>query len=125
MSTLAELLQQLESNPRDARLLTKLGELHHQRGEIPLAAEAFRRLAEVYAADAYFLKAIAVAKQAIKFDPHLIDLQVQVADWLHQLELWDEGDEYLLMAEKGFLDANRPEEAAAVRSRIDAPKKEA
>jgi hypothetical protein len=122
--TLAELLQQLESNPHDPRLLTNLGEFHHQRGELSLAAEAFRRLAEVYAADAYFLKAIAVAKQAMKFDPFLIDVQVRLADWLLQLELWDEAETSLRMAEQSFLAANRPEDAAAVRLRLDALKKD-
>jgi tetratricopeptide (TPR) repeat protein len=82
----------------------------------------------VYAADSYFLKAVAVAKQAIKLDPLLLDLEVELAGWLLQLEFWDEADKYLRKAEQSFLAANRHEEAAAVRVRIDAstrtPKRE-
>ena len=47
----------LDLDPRDVRVLQKMGELFQRKADNPQAASFFTRVAEVYAQDGFFLKA--------------------------------------------------------------------
>jgi hypothetical protein len=74
------LLRQIEAQPRDVRLLQKLGELYQKMGDDTAAARVFMQVARLYADERFFLKAIALAKQVHKLDPG----NVQAIEWLEQ-----------------------------------------
>ena len=73
----------LDLDPRDVRTLQKMGELFQKKGDNPQAASFFTRVAEVYAQDGFFLKAVALYKQVLKLNPDLVEVNVKLAE-LHQ-----------------------------------------
>ena len=73
----------LDLDPRDMRVLQKMGELYQKKGDNPQAASFFTRVAEVYAQDGFFLKAVALYKQVLKLNPDLVEINVKLAE-LHQ-----------------------------------------
>src|SRR5215813_8810608 len=73
----------LDLDPRDVRVLQKMGELFQKKADNPQAASFFTRVAEVYAQDGFFLKAVALYKQVLKLNPDLVEVNVKLAE-LHQ-----------------------------------------
>ncbi len=73
----------LDADPRDVRILQKVGELHQKKGDTGQAAQYFTKVAESYTSDGFFLKAIALYKQVLKLDSSLIDVNIRLAE-LHQ-----------------------------------------
>jgi len=73
----------VDLDPRDVRVLQKMGELFQKKGDNPQAASFFTRVAEVYAQDGFFLKAVALYKQVLKLNPELVEVNVKLAE-LHQ-----------------------------------------
>jgi len=120
VSKLDDLLKEIEANPRDQRLLEKLGELHQRRGDAGQAAQAFKRVAELYADDGFFLKAVALATQALKLDPKLIEAHVLLAECHHSLQLTRDAREHLILALRALNAAGRTADARALEARFAA-----
>jgi len=80
----------LDLDPRDVRTLQKMGELYQKKGDNPQAASFFTRVAEVYAQDGFFLKAVALYKQVLKLNPELVEVNVKLAELHQQLGLMTE-----------------------------------
>jgi pilus assembly protein FimV len=80
----------LDVDPRDMRVLQKMGELYRKKGENAQAASFFIRVAEVYAQDGFFLKAVALFKQVLKLNPDLAEVNVNLAELHQQLGLMTE-----------------------------------
>ena len=77
----------LEEDPKDIRILLKIGELHQKRGDNVQAAQNLLKVAESYSSDGFFLKAAAVYKQVLKLNPSLIDINFKLAELYQQLGL--------------------------------------
>lgn len=77
----------IDEDPRDIRILLKIGELHQKRGDNKEAAAALLRVAEAYSNDGFFLKAAAVYKQVLKLNPALLDVNLRLAELYQQLGL--------------------------------------
>ncbi len=77
----------LEVDPRDVRILQKVGDLYARMGNVESATEYFRKVAELYAADGFFLKAVAVYKQISKLDPGMVKVYLRLAELYNQLGL--------------------------------------
>src|SRR5689334_23231180 len=77
----------IREDPRDVRILLKVGELYQKRGDNSHAATMLLQVAESYSADGFFLKAVAVYKQILKLDPSRIDVNVKLAELYQQLGL--------------------------------------
>jgi tetratricopeptide (TPR) repeat protein len=77
----------LQEDPKDVRVLLKVGELHQKKGDDRLAAEAFKRVAETYADQGFFLKSVAVYKQIVKLDPEDVRVNERLAALYQQLGL--------------------------------------
>ncbi|HSB21080.1 MAG TPA: tetratricopeptide repeat protein, partial [Anaeromyxobacteraceae bacterium] len=75
----------LSEDPKDVRVLLKVGELHQKRGDDPSAAATFNRVAEAYTEQGFFLKAIAVYKQMIKLAPDDPRVNERLASLYQQL----------------------------------------
>uniref|UniRef100_UPI001F578BFD tetratricopeptide repeat protein n=1 Tax=Anaeromyxobacter oryzisoli TaxID=2925408 RepID=UPI001F578BFD len=74
-------------DPKDVRILLKIGELYQKKREDKLAADAFQRVAETYSEQGFFLKAVAVYKQIVKLDPDDTRVNERLAGLYQQLGL--------------------------------------
>ncbi|HET8732971.1 MAG TPA: tetratricopeptide repeat protein, partial [Anaeromyxobacteraceae bacterium] len=77
----------LQEDPKDVRVLLKVGELHQKKGDDRMAADAFKRVAETYADQGFFLKSVAVYKQIVKLDPEDVRVNERLAALYQQLGL--------------------------------------
>ncbi|MEM6961790.1 MAG: tetratricopeptide repeat protein, partial [Myxococcota bacterium] len=77
----------VKDDPSDVRTWLKIGDLHTRRGARPEAIETYARVAEHYAGQGFFLKAVAVYKQILKLDSARLDISLRLADMYEQLEL--------------------------------------
>jgi len=68
----------LAEDAKDVRVLLKVGELYQKKGDDRMAADAFKRVAETYADQGFFLKSVAVYKQVMKLDAE--DIRVNAED---------------------------------------------
>jgi len=84
----------LEVDPKDVRILQKMGELYQKKNDNAQAATFIMKVAESYAKDGFFLKAVAQYKQVLKLDPTLIDVNVHLAELHQQLQLMGEAMAY-------------------------------
>src|SRR5262245_31685162 len=85
----------LEVDPRDVRVLQKMGELYQKKNENAQAAHYFTKVAESYAGDGFFLKAVALYKQVLKLNPALVEVNLKLAELHQQLGLMSEATTYL------------------------------
>ncbi|MBX7113490.1 MAG: tetratricopeptide repeat protein [Myxococcaceae bacterium] len=84
----------LDADPKDARILQKMGELHQKKNDNAQAAHYFTKVAEGYSTDGFFLKAVALYKQVLKLDPSLVDVNMKLAELHQQLQLMGEAMSY-------------------------------
>lgn len=84
----------LEVDPKDVRILQKMGELYQKKNDPAQAAQFFTRVAESYTTDGFFLKAVALYKQVLKLDPSLIDVNIKLAELHQHLQLLGEAMAY-------------------------------
>jgi tetratricopeptide (TPR) repeat protein len=77
----------VKDDPKDGRLLLKLGDLYTRQGATKEACGAYRRVAEQYAEQGFFLKAVAVCKQILKLDPTMLDVWERLAEMYESLSL--------------------------------------
>src|SRR5512141_641055 len=75
----------LADDPRDVRVLLKVGELQQKKGDNRAAAETFGRVADAYGEQGFFLKAVAVYKQIIKLTPDDARVNERLASLYQQL----------------------------------------
>lgn len=98
---IAEYKKLAEDNNRDMGVINKLGDLCVRAGKNQDAIRYFLRIAEYYAADGFFLKAIAMYKKISKLDPANIDCLQKLAGLYQQQGLTIEAKaQYLAVADR-------------------------
>ena len=76
-----ELLRQIvQENPRDANTLNQMGFLYEKLNNSKAANEQYTKVANLYASDGFYLKAIACWKKVLKNDPALLDAHLNLGD---------------------------------------------
>src|SRR5262245_2861249 len=75
------------ADPSDARSLLKLGDLYTRKGDARGATTNYRKVAQQYAAQGFFLKAVAVWKQILKLDPSDTAAVESLAEMYEKLSL--------------------------------------
>ncbi|MFN0061969.1 MAG: tetratricopeptide repeat protein [Myxococcaceae bacterium] len=85
----------LDADPREVRVLQKMGELYQKKNDNVRAAQFFGRVAESYSSGGFFLKAVALYKQVLKLDPNASEVNLKLADLHEQLGLVSESMGYL------------------------------
>src|SRR5437660_3338119 len=76
----------LEMDPDDVRVLQKLAELYQKMKKQAEAADCFEKVARTYAAQGFYLKAVALYKQVLKVVER-IEVNVKLAELYQQLGL--------------------------------------
>ncbi|MBX5482723.1 MAG: tetratricopeptide repeat protein [Myxococcaceae bacterium] len=107
----------LEVDPKDVRVLQKLGELYERKNDNVQAAAFFSKVADGYAADGFSMKAIAQYKKVLKLDPNLIEVNLKLAELHQQHQLMSEAMAYYQAV------ANHYDKSGNVRASLDILKK--
>ena len=74
------LRQIVQENPRDANTLNQIGFLYEKLSNAKAANEQYTKVANLYAGDGFYLKAIACWKKVLKNDPALLDAHLNLGD---------------------------------------------
>jgi tetratricopeptide (TPR) repeat protein len=77
----------VKDDPQDVRTWLKIGDLFTRIGSTREAVDTYGRVAETYAQQGFFLKAVAVYKQILKLDPQSIETQLRLGGMYEQLAL--------------------------------------
>ena len=107
----------LEADPKDVRILQKMGELYQKKNDNSQAAFYFTKVAESYSNDGFFLKAVALYKQVLKLDPTLVDVNLKLAELHQQLQLMSEAMAYYQIV------ANHYDKAGDTKKSLDTLRK--
>lgn len=83
----AEYQKLVAEDPRDVRTLLKIGDLHTRRQKPKDAIDVYERVADLYAKQGFFLKAVAVYKQILKLDPAHLESTQKLAKMYEELAL--------------------------------------
>jgi len=84
---IAEYQRLVDEDPADVRTWLKIGDLQTRKGAHKEASDTYRRVAEHYAEQGFFLKAVAVYKQILKLQPNRLDVSLRLAEMYEQLQL--------------------------------------
>ena len=117
---LREYLRVLDENPRDISTLNKVGDLYVRINRPADSIPFFTRIADFYAKDGFFLKAIAIYKKINKIDPARLEVYEQLADLYHKQGLTqDARSQYQVLADH-YTKGNKPQEAISAYKRMAA-----
>ncbi|MGE5276003.1 MAG: tetratricopeptide repeat protein [Acidobacteriota bacterium] len=119
-SALKEYLRVLDENPKDISTLNKVGDLYVRINRPSDSIPFFTRIADYYAKDGFFLKAIAIYKKINKIDPARLEVYEQLADLYHKQGLTqDARSQYQVLADH-YSKNNKPDEAIATYKKMAA-----
>lgn len=107
----------LDADPKDVRVLHKLGELYEKKNDNIQAAGFFTKVADGYASDGFSMKAIALYKKVLKLDPNLMEVNLKLAELHQQHQLMSEAMAYYQAV------ANHYDKGGNVRASLDILKK--
>lgn len=108
---IAQYQKLVDADKRDVRSLLKIGDLHVRKGDRGSAIETYEKVAEHYAQQGFFLKAIAVYKQILKLDPSQLDAQVSLGEMYEQLQLISDAMSVFEDVANGFMRAGDTDRA--------------
>ena len=101
----------VDADKRDVRSLLKIGDLQVRKGDRAAAIETYEKVADHYAQQGFFLKAIAVFKQILKLDPTRLDAQVRLGEMYEQLQLISDAMSVFEDVSNGFMRAGDTDQA--------------
>jgi len=117
---LKEYLRLLDDNPKDISTLNKVGDLYVRMNRPNDSIPFFSKIAEFYARDGFFLKAIAIYKKINKIDPSQLDVYDRLADlYAKQGLTQDARSQYQVLADH-YQKSNKLEEAIAAYKKMSA-----
>src|SRR5262245_51711610 len=116
----AEYRKLADDNPRDMNVVNKLGDLLVRVGKVQDALKQFLRIADFYARDGFFLKAIAMYKKICKIDPKNLECQQKLAELYQQQGLTTEAKtQFIQVAEVLMRQGQGPGAADALRKVLE------
>nr|MDP9121197.1 tetratricopeptide repeat protein [Acidobacteriota bacterium] len=90
----------LEENPNDINTLNRVGDLYARIQRIDEAVDFFNQIAEQYAEEGFFVKAIAIYKKILKLDPTRLVAYESLAELYHRQGLVTEArTQYQVLAD--------------------------
>lgn len=117
-SAIKEYRKLLAENPNDISTLNRVGDLYARINRNSEAIDLFTQIAEQYAEDGFFVKAIAIYKKIIKIDPTLLEVYEQLADLYHRQGLVNEArTQYQVLADY-YLKHDRTGQAISIYRRM-------
>ena len=108
----------LAESPNDISTLNRVGDLYARINRNSEAIDLFTQIAEQYAGDGFFVKAIAIYKKIIKLDPTLLEVYEKLADLYHRQGMVNEArTQYQVLADY-YQKHERTAAAIAIYSRM-------
>ena len=111
-----ELEKTIEAKPNDGQLYNRLGDLFIKQNATDKAIQAFTRGARAYREEHFARNAIALCKKILRYDPGNIDIYMQIADLM--IELDEKSDAliyYFEYVDKQLASANNAEVEKALK----------
>jgi tetratricopeptide (TPR) repeat protein len=108
----------VQADPKDARMLLKLGDLYTRQGANKDAGATYRKVAEQYAEQGFFLKAVAVCKQILKLDPTQLDVWERLAEMYEMLSLVSDAIATYEQVAEAQTRANNPRKAVRALQKL-------
>jgi len=116
-----EYVQILKQEPKDQATLMTIGDLYVRQGETFQALEYFERLAQIYLADGFVTKAIAIYKKIAKLAPEETRPVEKLAELYVQQGILSEARPiYLQLSELHLRAGRQPQAAALLRKLLEA-----
>jgi len=84
---IAEYRKLVDDDPHDVRTLLKIGDIYTRKGARREAVRTYEQVAEHYAGQGFFLKAVAVCKQVLKLEPGRIEVSLRLGQMYEELQL--------------------------------------
>ncbi|MDB4976353.1 MAG: hypothetical protein JWN48_4694 [Myxococcaceae bacterium] len=110
----------VQEDPRDVRTLLKIGDLHTRRSKPKDAIDVYQRVADLYAKQGFFLKAVAVYKQILKLDPAHLESTQKLAKMYEELALTSDAlSTYELVADAYTTQGNMPKALETMERMIE------
>lgn len=82
-----ELRKLVAADPSDVRTWLKIGDLHVKLNQRPQAIDTYSRVADQYAEQGFFHKAVAVYRQILNLDPSRLDIELKLAEMHEAMQL--------------------------------------
>src|SRR5690606_7557908 len=108
----------LEENPNDINTLNRVGDLYAKVSRIDEAVKLFVQIAEQYAGDGFFVKAIAIYKKIIKLDPTRLEIYERLADLYARQGLKNEARSQFQVLADYYLKHNQAASAITLHLRM-------
>jgi tetratricopeptide (TPR) repeat protein len=115
---IAEYRKLVVDDPKDVRTWLKIGDLYTRKGSRKEACDTYQRVAEQYAEQGFFLKAVAVFKQILKLDPTRLDVLVRLAEMYEQLQLVSDALASYEQVAQSYVRAGDPDKALTILGRM-------
>lgn len=117
-AAIKEYRRALEQAPNDTNTLNRLGDLLVRVNRIDEAIDVYQQIAEHFAQDGFFLKAIAIYKKVNRLDPQRTQTYERLADLYFKQGLVVEGRQQLTTLADWFLRSRNLEQAVRVSRRL-------
>lgn len=117
-AAIKEYRRALEQAPNDTNTLNRLGDILVRVNRIDEAIDVYQQIAEHFAQDGFFLKAIAIFKKVNRLDPQRTSTYERLADLYFKQGLVVEGRQQLMTLADWFLRSRNIEQAVRIFRRL-------
>ena len=116
---IAEYQKLVVEDPRDVRTLLKIGDLHTRRNKPKDAIDVYEKVAELYAKQGFFLKAVAVYKQILKLDADAsVESTLKLAQMYEELALAERRAQHVRASRRRLPGAGETQKALETMERM-------
>ena len=117
-NAIAEYEKVTKQDPKDLTVLNTIGDLYSRLGQADRATDYFRKVGDMYAADGFVVKAIAMYKKLAKMGSPSPDAMVRLAELYAQQGLYSDARvQYTAIADQ-YLKNNDRENATAILKKM-------
>ncbi len=115
---LKEYQKLLQADPKDTNVRLKIGDLHLKKGDQRPAIEAYLQVAEIFSAEGFDAKAVAIYKQVLRIDAQSVEVRVRLGDLYQRLGLPSDALREFQGAARAYQDKGQKREAFDMLKRV-------
>ena len=105
-------------DPADMRVRLKVGDLYAKKKDIPTALKMYREVADAYAKENFYLKAVAVYKTILKLSPTLIEINEKLGDMYQKVGLQQDAVNQYHIVASYYDNKGKTKEAIEIRKKV-------
>lgn len=115
---LRELIVESTKNPADMRLRLQIGKLYFKRKDMRNGIAYYRDVAERYVEDEFYLKAIHVYKEILRYTPSMVEFNEKLGDLFLKLKLQQDATQQYQIAFYYFRNHKQLEDAERIATKM-------